>query len=296
MFTAVWGEAHIEQFKRGTLKTLSWEKNKSALAGQTWDIWSFEEHLDELERLIFNSFDVSVNLHQLPPLKGADGKPAPAQYLLHQPILKEMEDCLNTSSKLLMLPPDTLFGEGTIPNLLKLGEAPGTCVAVPHLRVLPHIAHSIGDAPIANNKLCSLAFEALHKSWVDAERGAESTNSFWSGVFWTRFDEKTVVVTHRIPTVYLAGFNGQDHAFWQMQNSFGSWDHRWPGECLIRQERQRVPGSSDIAMICEITDPGLNVPPRVDPAIIAQQGVDGFWTDTLHAGHNRQFQMVFKGE
>jgi hypothetical protein len=49
-------------------------------------------------------------------------------------------------------------------------------------------------------------------------------------------------------------------------------------------------------MIVELTDPGSNVPPMVPQEILAQQGQDGFWTDTFHAGHNRQIQMAFRGE
>lgn len=297
LFTGVWGEDAIGQFERGTLKTLLWPKNKQVLEGSVWDVWTFEEHVEELERLLFNALDIKFEPHIIPKLKMTDGQMASAPYLLRQPMLEQMVLCLNSNSKLLMLPPDTLFGDGTLSNLMRLGKDPGTCVVVPHVRTLPHILHSIGEAPVANAALCRLAFESLHESWPSSEKGAIPNNSFWSGVSWEKLDDKLISVTHRIPTVYLASFTGQDHAFWQGQSAFGSWDHRWPGECLIRQERQRCPGSSDVCMIAELTKPGDNVVPSTPPEVLnSNHPPDYYWTDTLHAGHNRQTQFIFRFE
>lgn len=297
LFTALWNDERIETFKKGPLKSLLWPKNKQVLEGATWDVWTKKEHVDELERLFFNAVDCKVETHLLPDLKDGNGRDAPAPYMLHQPILTQMVTCLNTQSKMLMLPPDTIFGEGTLPNIMKLGQDPSICVAVPHVRVAPHILHAFTeDRPYSNQELARASFgEALHQSWVEAERGHPKYNSFWSGVCWDKCGDGLVSVTHRVPTVYLASFTGQDHAFWQMQQSFGSWDHRWPGECLIRQSRQRLPGSSDLCMIAEITGIGDNIPPATPPEVVAQGNPpDYFWTDTLHGEHNRQTQFIVR--
>lgn len=300
LFTALWGNEAIETFKQGSLKSLLWPKNKAVLEGATWSVWTYEEHVDELERLIFNSIDVKFEANLLQKMETPDGKPMPAiaaaPYILHQPILQEMVTCLNSTSKLMMLPPDSIFGEGTLANMLKLGAEPGSCVSVPHMRVYPHILHKILDKPLSNLELATAAVEAMHPSWVNAEKGNEKTNSFWSGVVWERLNDKLISITHRIPTVYLASFTGQDHAFWQTQSSFGGWDHRWPGECLIRQGRQRLAGSSDACMIAEITGPGDNIPPQTPPEVLMQLGQDAYWTDTLHANHNRQTQYILRTE
>lgn len=294
LFSALWGNEAIETFKSGPLKSLLWPQNKAALEGNTWSIWTLPEHAEELERLIYNSIDVKIEISTLPDIRDQSGRMAPPPYLLHQPILNEMVACLNNSMKLLMLPPDTIFGEGSISNILKLGAGPETCVAVPHVRVLPHIVHHVTDEPVSNASLCKSTFECLHKSWMDAEKGSPISNSFWSGVHWERLNDKLISVTHRIPTYYLCSFNGQDHATWQNYATFGAWDHLLPGEGMIRQERQRFAGSSDAVMICEITGPGDNIPPAAPPQAIQQHGEDGFWVNRLHTAHNRQTQFIMR--
>ncbi len=296
LFSALWGDEAIETFKQGALKSYLWPKNKAAIDGNVWDVWTTPDHVDEIERLLFNSFDIKFEPHMIPDIKDQLGRIAPAPYVLHAPILEEMVLCLNNAQKLLMLPPDTIFGDGTISNILRIGEAPGTCVAVPHMRVYPHMLHHITDEPVDNLTLCKAAFETMHPSWISAEKGHPETNSFWSGVSWEQVTPGLYSVTHRLPTVYLASFNGQDHAAWQNYSTFGAWDHRLPGETMVRQERLRMPGSSDLAMIAEITGPGDNIPPKTPPEVLAQQGPDGYWTDTLHAGHNRQFQFTMRTE
>lgn len=297
LFTGIWGEDAIGQFERGTLKTLLWPKNKQVLEGSVWDVWTFEEHVEELERLLFNALDIKFEPHIIQKISTPDGKLAAPPFLLRNPMLEQMALCLNSNSKLMMLPPDTLFGDGTLSNLMKLGKDPGTCVVVPHIRTLPHVLHGISSEPLTNPKLCELAFKSLHESWTPAEKGIQPNNSFWSGVSWERLDEKLISVTHRIPTVYLASFTGQDHAFWQAQGSFGAWDHHWPGANLVRQERQRMPGSSDVCMIAEITGPSSNIVMSTPPEISnAGHPADHYWTDTLHSSHNRQSQFIFRFE
>ncbi len=294
LFTSLWGSEAIDTFKQGALKSYLWPKNKAAIDGNVWDVWSTNEHMDEIERLLFNSFDIKFEPHLIPDIKDQLGNIAPAPYVLHKPILDEMVLCLNSASKLLMLPPDTIFGDGSISNILRTGEAPGTCVVVPHVRVLPHLLNYIEDKALDNYALAGLVMETMHKSWINAEKGSPETNSFWSGVSWEKLDTGLISITHRIPTIYLASFTGQDHAAWQNYATFGAWDHRLPGETMVRQERLRMPGSSDVAMIAEITGPGDNIPPKTPPEVLAQQGPDGFWTDTGHSAHFRQSQFILR--
>ncbi len=287
LFTGLWGEEAIQNFKEGALKSLLWQKD--VLAGSTWSMWTLDQDVEALERLIFNSFDVTFEPHIIPNILDQRGKLAPPQYILHNPILQEMVSCLQQNAKFLMLPPDTIFGNGTLLNILKLGEQPGSCVAVPHVRTYPHLMHNITDEPIDNVRLCRLAMDSLHPSWIQAEKGHKDTNSFWSGVQWERLNDGLISVKHQIPTVYLASFTGQDHVFWQEQATFGSYDHSWPSE-LVRAGRQIVPGSSDLAMIAEITGPGDNIPPRMPDG----QNPDTFWRSQVHTDHNRQFRFMMR--
>lgn len=299
LMTNLWGEEAITNFKQGALKSLLWPKNKAALQGATWDMWTFEPYVEELERLIFNNFDVKFEPHIITDNVGYLNQRAPGliPYLLHTPFRLEMEACLNTTSKLLLLPPDTVFSDGAIANILKIGADPTTVVCVPHVRVYEHIRNYLNETPLAAPSLCKLAWETLHPSWITAEKGHPETSSFWSGCVWEKLEDNLYSVSHRIPTPYLISFTGQDHAAWQHYNAFSAIDHMLPSDTWVKNGRIRMPGSSDAAMICEITGPGNNIPPKTPPEVI-QQGnpADYYWRDTLHAAHNRQFQTIFRSE
>lgn len=309
VFTCVWGSKHVDWFLNGTIKSLSWPKNKEALDGSTWTIVTFEESKTRIEELVSAAFpNVLVKVKTVPEqvqlsMGVVSSKQLDASVLILMHLQAEIKECVDSGSRMLLAPPDTIFGEGTIPNLLKLGAQDGTCVAVAHPRVLPDILDFIGDEPVSNSQLVSLAFGSyLHQSWAAAESGAPMQNSLVGGVSWERLTKVNehkdlFAVHHRLPTVYLSNWLPEDYAFFLNQPSLGSYDHVWPGERLIRQERQRTVGSSDACFIVEMTEFDKNIPPwNEQMQAVIDQTPDAFYRDNLHNCINRLFVTVFRGE
>lgn len=299
----MYGQHYIDLFKRACFRSLNWPENKSALAGSTWNISTKQEHFQELEELFANSgfklqlFGIGESTRVAGcgyvPTKQCDGG-----VILLNALREQIFMCLKEKRKLLLAPPDTIFGDGTVTNLIALGGVAQSCVAVAHPRVLPSLIEEVEylaatRGSISNASLVTMAKKHAHDSWKYAEVGHEKNNSFIGGISWKTIGQGLYAVTHRLPTVYFADFNNTDWDFWWGQVSFGAWDHRWPAENLLRQERQRYVGSSDACMIVEITDHDKNVPPE------ASQGTtdpDGYWNGHYHNGLNRQTTVIFRGE
>jgi hypothetical protein len=62
----------------------------------------------------------------------------------------------------------------------------------------------------------------------------------------------------------MANFNEFDKKYFDLKAThFLFWDTYWPHD-LVYQERFRVVGSSDVAFMCELTEPDKNVPQLTD--------------------------------
>lgn len=310
LYSALYGDHYINLFKRACFKSLNWPKNQAALKGSTWNIYTKKEHFPQFEEIfkdsVFNLqfFEIGESIRVagcgMIPFAQCD-----SGVVLLDGLRQQIYYSMKEKSKMLLAPPDTVFGDGTIPNLLKLGEGPGTCVSVAHPRVLPGILDEIEYASatsgaISNAKLVTMAFEHAHDAWKLADINHPENNSFIGGIAWKKLDENLWSVQHRLPTVYLASFNELDWDFFWSQVSWGGWDHRWPAENLMRQERQRYAGSSDACFIAEITDWDKNVPPKVHQNVRtfvqSTDEKDLYGMHHYHNGINRQTNVIFRGE
>jgi hypothetical protein len=311
IFTCVWGDKHIDTFLRGTVRSLSWKSNKEALDGSTWNIVTKPPHSAKLKNEISERFpNIKVEVTEVPEwITNSQGGSIKTESLNHSNLILmhligEIKAGIELKCRTLLAPPDTVFGERSVANLLKIGEQEQTCVAVMHPRVHPEILEDpyfkTGN-PCSNELLVKMSFEKhLHQSWKAAEVGCANQNSLIGGVSWRKLEaiggEKLYAVQHRLPTVYLANWTPEDYAFFINQPSFGSYDHIWPGERLIRQERQRLVGSSDAVFICEVTDFDKNIPPWSPEHLkILQQHPDAFYRDNLHNCHNRLSVCMMRG-
>lgn len=286
IFTAVWGEAHVEIFRRSCLKSLAFKKNKKDLleAKPEWNIFTdpkFFEYLKSIIDQVIPEFPV-INLVSTEELRDYTDP-------IQSAVIRIIKKCIVREEKLLMAPPDTIFGDGTIRGLLAAGREKFTCVVVPHPRVLPAI---MDDLPACTNpQLVTKAWKYLHRAWSEAETGHKRQNSYIGGVKWSEIEPKLYEVTHRLPTIYLAEFTEEDLMYFKAQGSFGGWDHTWPGDVLIHRGRQRYVGSSDACFIVEITEADKNVPP-----IFRGGHPDDFWKNHAHNSANKQIVSIFRGE
>ena len=174
-------------------------------------------------------------------------------------IYNEIRRCIDDDATFVLVPPDDFWGDGSLANLLATaGAAKGICVAVPSVRVdkgkflamLPPGRH------VANDGLVWLALKTLHPAWQAAFSNLNYTSSFLAGISITRLSDNLFVVSHLLPSVFIAQFIEADYTFFReaiAKGMLGVLDHHWPN-LLVRQGRQRVVGSSDLAFIAEPTD------------------------------------------
>jgi hypothetical protein len=284
---------------------MNWPLNQASVPrGTKWNIYTKREHFEELDQL-FKDSHFTLQLFEMGEAMRVAGcgmvktSQCDGGVVLLNGLRDQIAYSIQNKSKMLFCPPDTVFGDGTIPGLLGVGSDPGTCVSVAHPRVLPAVIEEIETfgatrGALTNPQLVTLAMRYAHDSFKLAEIGCERNNSFIGGIAWKELSRGLYSIQHRLPTVYLASFNETDWDFWWGQVSFGAWDHRWPAENLIRQERQRYVGSSDACFIVEITDRDKNVPPvAVDNTA---QPPDSYWNNHYHNSINRQVNVIWRGE
>lgn len=300
IYTALWGAKHLDWFKRGCLASLCWPRNKKALEGCIWNFLTHREHEEEIRALVtaagFTPYFLFIeNTSYVEGVGWVETKHVNNSVVLINGLRVQMLQCINNRKKMLLAPPDTIFGEGTIPNLLRSGELEYTCVAVPHPRVLPDLLGQISpDRPLSNESLVTESFKHLHDSWLKAEKGLEDNSSFMSGVVWEELSPSVYLVSHRLPTVYLADFLIEDHEIAWGTVGFGYYDHIWPGY-IEKNNRIRYPGGSDACYIVEITEKDANVPPKTPPEVKDKVPYDHFFRDLTHNRFFRQCQYVFRG-
>lgn len=295
MFTNVWGDNHLELMDKSLVKSLLWPKNNEALKEATWFIYTKKEEFEKARRIAEKIGVKEIILKPLPDW--LIGTPPQMGIVLLDHLQEIIKYCIENKAQMLMAPPDTFFSEESIPNLLKMARFGNTCVAVPHARVHPEALDLVSDIPLSGVDLAKILKLHKHKSWEASEIGNPIQNSFVGGIAWERVNEKLCLVQHRLPTIYVANFVEQDAQFFRESHDgtepvYGAWDHLWPMK-LVREERQRMPGSSDVAFMLEVTKADQNV-----PALVEQKPgePDAFWRNALHNQHNRQFLFTLREE
>ncbi len=293
LITAVWGEKHIGWWKAVSLKSLAWPKNKEAIKGATWSILTEEHSVPEIRdacnalgfedsQLMFSHF--GDLLEKNPHAGGA---------LLKEWFVQEGGLCLTYNRQCLIVPPDTAFGDGSIQSMRAIGEHRDTVVFAVHMRLNTSAIAEITEKPLSNAELVTLAMKHKHKTWEESEVGLAKANSYVGGVSWRYIGENLWSVTHRLPTPYLINFTPEDLVYFKNQIHFGILDHSWPGELLIKSQRQRLIGSSDGAFMVEITEPDQNIPPL---DYVKLEEPDIFWRDLIHNRVNRMSSVILRGE
>lgn len=285
LMSVVWGSKHIELFKETAVRSMGFKRNLKALLEQeaVWNVFTDDENIKDIEEIVKWT---GLN-HKIKSKKDLRNYIDPVQ----SATIWQIEECFITGSRLLLAPPDTIFGDGSVPNMLEAGKAPGAVVVVPHPRVLPSFVHDFrAGRELSNPELVTLAFKHLHRAWTEAEKGCVNQSSYVGGVEWEKLGEDHYAVVHRLPSPYLMDFKSSDLSYFKRAISFGHFDHMWPGDELVPNGRQVYIDDSDQAFICEVTDPDKNVPP-----VIPGQPKEGFWRNHAHNIHNAKITAHFKG-
>ncbi len=296
-FTALWGDKHFDWFVNGCLKSLAWPKNKEELAGCSWGFLTRKEDVKRIQDAVTSAGIKPANFDFYTFDEGFDQNPHFGGVYLKEALVKEIGWCLNFNAQTIIIPPDSIYGDGTIKNIRTVGEQKDSVVFVVHPRTHPDILDMLNEKPLTNANLVHAVFDGrLHKTWSEAQVGLAQTNSWLGGVSWTYLDENLYSCTHLLPTPYLINWVPEDIVYWRQQIHFGEIDHAWSGAMLIPSQRQRLIGSSDGAFIVEITESDNNIP----PVTYAREGdPTAFFRDKENRPHNivnRMQSIIFRGD
>jgi len=309
-FSCFWGDKHVKEiFPEVLVRSLCWPLNKAALQGSTWEIWTKEKDFAVVAD-IAKDVGMDIVLNDATPFidKLHTHYLSDSGVMMNQMWKLFIKKCLDLGARGLTLPPDTIFGGESIPNILMAGEQPDSVVFVLHMRVLPHITGALDKlrnrfgplASVSNAKLVTLALQNAHRSWVEAEAGGDRINSFVGGIHWKTRASGLVAAQHHLMTPYLINFTKVDYDFFNRETKppewpvvYGTIDHTYPATCVFPLTRARVLGSSDDAFMAEVTEPESNVPPLDG---YSKNEPDKFWRNELHNLIFKQFVVSIRGE
>lgn len=286
LFSIVYGEPYLTWFEQGCVASLGWTRNRAAVReyAAEWNIYSRDNERDRL-RAICEPLGVPIQFHPFGTFNSTGETLQPA-------LFDHMRNCAQTGHAMFVAPPDTVFGDGSVPAICAVGQLPNICVAVPHVRVNAGCLPALAGREWGNAPLVDKAFTMLHPTWRDAEATLPNTNSLLGGVSWRRIGPGLYAVTHRLPTTYLANINASDVDWFSRQWETGTYDHTWPAK-IVKEQRQRTIASSDAAFIVELTRENENIPllQASDP-----NEPDRFWRDLEHNYVQRNVVTIFRGE
>ena len=235
IFTLVYGK-HLDWFKRSSA-SIGW--NREALEGALWRIYTDDE---ACVREILKT-DLELSFEAVRPSVGTGAG-------LLQAMIQELETCVQEESAFLAAPPDMIFGAGTIQTMRKIAsEGKYLCVTVPHPRV---VADTFPELETTSNaRLVKLAIEHMHPAWQVSNIDLPENAAYPTGVAWRPVGKNLDAVSARVPTPHLVQAKLADIEFLKSKGP-GAWDHLWPEE-LVKEQRQRIIGSSDAAFMVELT-------------------------------------------
>src|ERR1044072_2595786 len=116
ILTIVWGEKHIDLFKETVFNALSLRENLEALkySEATWNIFTDDESIEKI-----NALDIPIQT-KVRSKKDLRAYIDPVQAAT----IWQIEECISSKSKLLLAPPDTIFGDKSVDRLLRAGSEP----------------------------------------------------------------------------------------------------------------------------------------------------------------------------
>lgn len=293
IFLPIWGEKHLRLLEKALLKSLSWSKNLLALEDAQFVIVSSCKYdADRVASKIFEVIDVRVEPIIIPELMHIGVNKGE---ILLNPLKDTIKECLKDKTPMLMATPDYVFGNGTIDTLRSLGEEPGSVIGLAHMRVNPNLLEILNHE-MTNEQLVGTGMKFAHPTWIFSEESKKDGFTYYGGISWKKINN-TVAVRHRLPAPFFANFEKSDLDFFNAKHdhphtgTFALWDHYWQSH-LFKEKRFRYIGSSDLALMLEVTESHANIPPS-NP--LEKTNRDEYCNHWLHNDICQQFLTVFRG-
>lgn len=258
LWCAAWGP-RLETLKRYVGPSWLWEGNFPALAamgvkrihyrGNSESAPDRDQAVKIISELLSPFFEID-----------ASATVGTSDHGFIDPFRKAVQEAHANGWRLFQLPPDCIWGNGSIGNLWAYARNKKVSIASAHLRVDEHRFCSATPSlpkPLTNGHLAELAYLYPHQSasssWSD-----QDNSTMDGGISLGQLTPRLITCLHHLPTVHLAYFESSDVEFFKSAIDFGEWDQKWPA-MLIASGRYRVMAGTDGCFMVELTHATKNL-------------------------------------
>ena len=272
--TQAWGE-YLDWFFKYNLPSLLQEGNIPKLALNDYEIHLFlYTSIKDKDRL-FKDSDLMSKLknfseygeYHIKTFRKSDF--IERNFIQMKNLLHFIMQCLKKDAYFIHSPPDIIFGNNSIFNALRTIENKNVCFSAPTARVslskienhkeLKNIDASKNN--LSNARLVNCLFECSHDCIEFAFDNLNSNTTFATGISIRKLNSNSFAVIHNIPSVFLGKFKAVDLLFYHIYNSFNEWDRKWQS-LLLRENRLKICGSSELFFLLELTKDSDKIPTR----------------------------------
>jgi len=251
--TMVWGDKYIDWFFDYSLPSIMQSGNLPAIEGKDIVFYIYTKECD----IHILDKRMKGNLYNY-KIYSEDEFSDNARDMVINFIINTLEDGVKKNAMILWMPPDCIYSDRSVYNLVTLSDRKGVSIAVPHARVSSSCVRDSGiinnflDSKVDSSLLMDLTLQCMHASLRFADETLNN-NTTDGGIATRKLDKNNLAVIHNIPSVQLYSPTNDDISFYKKRVTFSDNDHVWP-HMLYRQSRLKVVGSSDIAFLVELTD------------------------------------------
>ena len=163
---------------------------------------------------------------------------------------ESLKKCIEKDEYLFLLMPDTVWGRGSVYNIVKYGIGQNACVLLPHLRAIKEEWEL--EMPCDIKHLVDELWRVPHQTTILADvrrrlNGSTTRQALWDMGSFT-------LCNHYYPTVYFMKPNEAMDKWWEGRDKRHGWinydtnflDH------VVKEQNYRVIGSSEVAFCVEL--------------------------------------------
>ena len=187
--------------------------------------------------------------------------------IVSQALLQNVRKAVEERSLLVMAPSDTVFGDSSLFNAVKLITGKGICLAAPCPRVdmdkmlESHELDMLKQGGIIeNDQLVDMSFRFGHPALSEAF-DEKDVNVTLSGLSIRQLSDRHYGVISNLPAPYLCLMDEDDLKFFENDKTYSNWDRSFL-QRLVQQSRIKFVGSSEAFFCLELTPKQHTVFPR----------------------------------
>ncbi len=290
VFLPVWGK-HVKLMQDFMLPSLLQLGNLPSLDCEVRvEVFTCDEEVelerwgDDLTKAMYGAIPkVDVNITVVEDVERAD-------HLIIHGLRRCVKQCRELDCRMLVAMPDTVYGDESVGNAMTYARGRDFCVGSVYLRA-NRSSFDVGKWPCSNARLVDLAMKHLHNDNVMQFDQRHVNATYDGGMSMREIRRGLYTCVHHLPTVYLAYFDENDEQYWKDSAGWSPWDHLWP-HTLVKANRLRVLGSSDLFFAVDLTDDDRPITPHH----VGMRGNDRYGGRHAHNQMCGGFAITLRGE